>query len=320
MRLWLRLDMPPEEATSLRERHPEIDFVGGGEEDVPDDLDGVEAIFTRQPVPDETVRRMGGLRWVHLNHGGAAGYLTPAIMERSIDVTTSTGTAAVPFAEFAMACILTLANRLPACWQAQQEQRWDESLTPQEIGGKTLLVIGLGAVGSELARKAKAFDMRVAAIKRHVGEVPDYVDELAGPDALLDLLPRSDYVVLCLPSVEKDVMGERELTAMKPGSYLINMTGRQSIPDEAALVRALTDGPIAGAVLNTFAGGGRELAANSPLWRLPNVVITPRTAGPSGPQWRRVIPLFEDNLARFLAGTPMRNVVDKVLGYARPGP
>ena len=319
MRLWLRLDMPEEEAAGLRKRHPEIDFVGR-EDEVPEDLGGVEVIFTQQPVPDEIVQRMGNLRWVHLQHGGAAGYLTPAIMERPIDVTTSTGVAAVPFAEFGIACILTLAKRLPECWQAQREQRWDESLTPQEIEGKTLLVMGLGAIGSELARKAKALGMHVVATRRHVGAVPEYVDELGPPEALLDLLARSDYVVLCLPSVEKDVMGERELMAMKPGSYLINMTGRQSISDEAALVRALKDGPIAGAVLNTFASGGRELPADSELWRLPNVTITPRTAGPSGPQWHRVIPLFEDNLARFMDGAPMRNVVDKVLGYARSSP
>ena len=87
-----------------------------------------------------------------------------------------------------------------------------------------------------------------------------------------------------------------------------------------AVIRELRDGPIAGAVLNTFASGARELPADSELWRLPNVVITPRTAGPSGTQWHRVIPLFEDNLARFLAGAPMRNVVDKVLGYARSSP
>ena len=319
MRLWMRLDIPAEEAAGLEQRHPEIDFVGG-EEEVPEDLGGVEAIFTRDPVPDEVLRQMGKLRWVHLQHGGAAGYLTPTVMERPIDVTTSTGVAAVPFAEFGIACILTLAKRLPECWQAQQEQRWDESLTPQEIEGKTLCVMGLGAIGSELARKAKALGMRVVATKRHVGDVPDYVDELGPPELLLDLLARSDYVVLCLPSVEKDIMGERELMAMKPGSYLINMTGRQSISDEPALVRALRDGPIAGAVLNTFASGGRELPADSELWRLPNVVITPRTAGPSGTQWHRVIPLFEDNLARFLDGAPMRNVVDKVLGYARSSP
>ena len=311
--------MPEEEAAGLARRHPEIDLVGPQEEP-PEDLSGVEVIFTRDPVPDEIVRRMGELRWVHLNHGGAAGYLTPAVMERPIDVTTSTGTAAVAFAEFGLACILTLANRLPECWQAQQEQRWDESLTPHEIEGKTLCVIGLGAIGSELARKAKALGMRVVATKRHVGEAPDFVDELVPPESLLGLLAQSDYVVLSLPSVEKDIMGERELMAMKPGSYLVNMTGRQSISDEDALVRALTEGPIAGAVLNTFAGGGRELPAESALWRLPNVVITPRTAGPSGPQWHRVIPLFEDNLGRFLEGKPLRNVVDKVLGYARPAP
>ena len=319
MRLWTRLDIPEDEAAGLGQRHPEIDFVGG-EEEVPEDLGDVEAIFTQLPVPDEIVRQMGRLRWVHLQHGGAAGYLTPTIMERPIDVTTSGGIAAVPFAEFGIACILTLAKRLPDCWQAQRELRWDESLRPQDIEGTTLCVLGLGAIGSELARKAKALGMRVVATKRHIGDVPDYVDELAPPEELLGLLARSDYVVLCLPSVEKDIMGEQELMAMKPGSYLVNMTGRQSIPDEDALIRALKEGPIAGAVLNTFASSRRELSTDSELWRLPNVVITPRTAGPSGTQWHRVIPLFEDNLGRFLDGRPLLNVVDKVLGYARSTP
>lgn len=316
MRLWLRLDLPEEEAVNLERRHPDLDFVVGAELP-PDHLSDIDAVFTQLPVPDEVVRQMGKLRWMHLQHGGAGGYLTPNIMDRPIEVTTSTGIAAVPFAEFALACILTLAKRLPECWQAQQQLRWDESLVPQPIEGKTLGIMGLGSIGSELARKAKALGMRVIATKRHVGEVPDYVDELGPTESLPHLLAESDYVVLCLPSVEKDIMGEKELMGMKPGSFLINLTARQSISDEAALVRALKEGPIAGAVLNTFASRTRELPAESELWKLPNVIITPRTAGPSGPQWDTAIPLFEDNLARFLEGKPLRNVVDKELGYAR---
>lgn len=316
MRLWLRLDLPDAERTALRLGFPQVDVLGAAEP-TNDELGEVDVVFTFAPIPDDVVQRMPNLRWIQLQHGGAAGYLTPSVMERAIEVTTSTGVAATPFAEFALACIFTLAKRLPECWQAQQELRWDESIGPQPVEGRTLGIIGLGAIGSELARKAKALGLRVLANKRHVVAAPDFVDELGTREFLPALLAQSDYVVLCLPSVEKDVLREKELMSMKPGSFLVNLTGRQSIPDEAALVRALKDGPIAGAVLNTFPDGQRELPPESELWRLPNVIITPRIAGQQRPMWNEVMALFEDNLNRFLEGKPLRNVVDKELGYTR---
>ena len=183
-----------------------------------------------------------------------------------------------------------------------------------EIEGQTIGIIGLGVAGSELARKAKAFGMRVIATKRNPIDKPDYVDELGGPELLPHLLAQSDFVVLLLASVPStfDIIGEQELRRMKKSAHLINLTGGRAI-EELLLVRALKEGWIAGAVLDAFAK--QPLPENSELWDLPNVIITPRIAGITSQKWPALLPVFQENLRRFLAGEPLHNVVNKELGY-----
>jgi phosphoglycerate dehydrogenase-like enzyme len=235
------------------------------------------------------------------------------VKARPIQVTGSKGIHGTVFSEFALACIFALSKKLPECFEAQRQKEW-QKLVPTEVEGTTLGIIGLGTAGSELARKAKALGMRVIATKRSMTAKPDCVDELGTPDFLPRLLAESDFVVLLLASVPStfNIIGENELRLMKESAYLINLTGGRAI-EEALLVRALKEGWIAGAALDAFAR--QPLPEDSELWSLPNVIITPRIGGIASQKWPALLPIFIDNLKRFVAGEPLRNLVDKELGY-----
>ena len=309
--VWIRLKLPDEELRSLKREFPEVAFLCG--EDAARDPQQFAAVFTEEPLPDDLVTRMARLRWLHVTRGGANAYLTPAIKSRPIDVTGSKGIHGQAFSEFAIACMFTLAKKLPQCWENQRRKSW-ERVEPEELEGKTVGILGLGTVGSELARKAKALGLRVVATKRTVEAKPSYVDELGGPDFLPRLLPQADFVVLCLasvPSTER-ILGEKELRAMKRSAYLINLTGGRAI-EETLLVRALREKWIAGAALDAFAR--QPLPPDSELWSLPNVIISPRIAGAAAQKWELLLPIFAENLRRFLAREPLRNLVDKERGY-----
>jgi phosphoglycerate dehydrogenase-like enzyme len=212
-----------------------------------------------------------------------------------------------------LACIFALAKKLPQCWENQRRKSW-ERVEPEELEGKTLGILGLGTVGSELARKAKALGLRVVATKRTVGTKPPYVDELGGPEFLPHLLPQADFLVLCLasvPSTER-ILGERELRAMKRSAYLINLTAGKAV-EEKLLALALKEGWIAGAALDAFAS--QPLSPHSELWGLLNVIISPRIAGAAAQKWELLMPIFAENLRRFLAGEKLLNLVDKERGY-----
>lgn len=309
--VWIRLKLPDEELRSLKRGFPEVDFLYG--EDAARDPREIDAVFTDEPLSDELVARMPRLRWLHVTRGGAIDYLTPAVKSRPIEVTGSKGIHGRSFAEFAIACIFALAKKLPQCWENQRRKSW-ERVEPEELEGKTVGILGLGTVGSELARKAKALGLRVVATKRTVEAKPSYVDELGGPEFLPHLLPQSDFLVLCLasvPSTER-ILGENELRAMRRSAYLINLTGGKAI-EETLLVRALKEKWIAGAALDAFAR--QPLPPDSELWDLPNVIISARVAGAAAMKWELLIPIFADNLRCFLAGEPLRNLVDKERGY-----
>jgi phosphoglycerate dehydrogenase-like enzyme len=312
--LWLRIDLPEKELASLRQAAADCEFIRSKDAEITDDdLRRIEAVFTEEPLADSWAQRMPRLRWLHVTRGGVSAYLTPAIKERSIQVTGSKGIHGAVFSEFALACILTLAKRLPQSFDAQRQKHW-QKLTPVEIEGQTIGIVGLGVAGSELARKAKALGMRVIANKRTVVEKPEWVDELGAAALLPRLLAESDFVVLLLASVPSTVnlIGEKELRLMKKSAYLINLTGGRAI-DEGLLVRALKEKWIAGAALDAFAN--QPLPKDSELWDLPNVIITPRIAGITSHKWPALLPIFQDNLQRFIAGEPLRNVVNKELGY-----
>ncbi len=312
--IWLRVKLPDKELTSLKQEFPNCELRQSDDASVDSPwLSQVDGVFTEETVPEEMVQRLTNLRWLHVTRGGVNAYLTPSVKLRPIQVTGSKGIHGTVFSEFALACIFTLAKKLPDAMAAQAEKKW-QKLQPIEVEGQTVGIVGLGTVGLELARKAKALGMRVLATKRNLGDKPNFVDELGGPDFLPALMARSDYVVLLLASVPStfNIIGEKELRAMKPNAYLINLTGGRAV-EERLLICALKEKWFAGAVLDAFAK--QPLPQDSELWSLPNVIITPRIAGIASRKWPAVLPVFKDNLRRFTAGETLRNVVNKELGY-----
>ena len=312
--IWIRLNLPEAEFISLGESAAGCELWRGTDTEMSEQqLQEIGSVFTEEPLSDDLTAKMPNLEWLHVTRGGVSAYLTPIVKARPIQLTSSKGIHGPAFAEFAIACILALTKRLPECLEAQKQRKW-QRIAPVEIEGKTLGIVGFGTVGSELARKAKAFGMRVVAIKRTATVRPDYVDELGTPEFLPKLLQQSDFVVLSLAAIPSthNIIGENELRAMKKSAYLINLTGGRSI-DEQLLVRALKEKWIAGAALDAFAR--QPLPQDSELWGLPNVIITPRIGGLTAQKWSLLLPIFVDNLKRFVAGEPLRNVVNKELGY-----
>jgi len=312
--IWLRVKLPEKDLSLLRSDFSSCELMTEPEDAIgTEQLQRIEGVFTEEVLPESLVQQMPRLKWLHVTRGGVNAYLTPSVKARPIQVTGSKGIHGTVFSEFALACILMLAKRLPDCIAAQREKRW-QKLAPIEIEGKTLGIVGLGTAGSALARKAKTLGMRVLATKRTSTIKPEFVDRLGTPEFLPQLLAESDFVVLLLASVSStfNIIGENELRRMKPTAYLINLTGGRSI-EETLLVRALNEGWIAGAVLDAFAR--QPLPKDSELWTLRNVIITPRIAGIPSEKWPALLPIFRENLGRFLTGEPLQNVVAKDLGY-----
>jgi phosphoglycerate dehydrogenase-like enzyme len=313
-RIWIRLSLPEDEFVSLRESVRDCEFYRGQESETDTHmLQQIDGVFTEEPLPDVLTARMPKLRWLHVTRGGVNAYLTPTVRDRPIQVTGSKGIHGTAFSEYALACMFALAKKLPQCLEAQKQKTWQKLMT-EEIEGKTLGIVGLGTVGSALARKAKALGLRVIAIKRSPMPKPDFVDELGTPDFLAQLLSQSDFVVICLASVPSTVnlLGEKEFRSMKKNAYLINLTGGR-IVTETLLAQALRERWIAGAALDAFQR--QPLPEDSELWNLPNVLISPRIGGLTAQKWPLLMSIFIANLKRFIAGEPLKNLVDKELGY-----
>lgn len=279
-------------------------------------LPETEVVFGGPPVGDN-LRQAAKLKWVQLASAGANSILNSEFAATKIVLTTASGSSSIQISEHVFAMMLMFARRMHEYQAAQADGRWDRAATERvdELFEKTLGIVGLGSIGQEVARRAKVFGMRVVATKRTLDKaaVPD-VDELLPADRLDDLLSQSDYVLLAVPLTPETtgLIGADELARMKPTAFLVNI-GRGPVLDEDALAAALHKGRLGGAGLDTFMT--EPLPAESPLWRLPNVIITPHTAGATPRYWERTTALFCDNLQRYLEGKPLRNVVSRELGY-----
>ncbi|MEX1024919.1 MAG: D-2-hydroxyacid dehydrogenase [Planctomycetota bacterium] len=220
-------------------------------------------------------------------------------------------------AEHVFGMLLALTRDLGFHLQQEQRGRWNRAgsgVEPIALSGRTLLVVGLGGIGREVARRAKGFEMTVLATRRSRAEPPPYVDRLGTSDELAEMLPLADVVVLCVPLTDETegLIDAAALARMRPGSYLVNIA-RGRVVDHDALVDALESGHLAGACLDVTEP--EPLPAEHPLWALPNVVITPHVAGRAALTGERSRALLTENLRRFGAGEPLLNVVDKAAGY-----
>ena len=267
----------------------------------------------------EVVNGLPRLRWVHATSAGAGeqvrkAELSPEALER-VTITTSSGVHAVPLAEFAVLGLLAVAKELPRLVEDQRARAWPEIRQPlRELSGQTLFLVGLGEIGREVARLGKALGMRTVGFRRTEGPPPDGVDEVHGPQRLTELAGRADAMVVSLPMTEQTAgLVDRATIERLPASCIFVNVGRGGVVDEPALVDALRDRRIAGAVLDVFAT--EPLPADSPLWTLPNVLVTPHAAALSARENERITELFTDNLRRYLDGEPLRNVVEPGVYY-----
>jgi len=283
--------------------------------DQPRGTDGVRTaeIMVGWNIPREAVQRASRLKWIHSTAAGVDQLLYPEIRERGIILTASMGIHH-QLVEHIFAFLLALERRLHVAMRLQLQRKWDRTNTVgDELSDKTLGILGLGTIGQQLVRKAQAFDMRVIGTKRTPTSIPG-VDRVLPPDGLPQVMRESDAVVVALPLTPqtRGLIGERELQMMKPTAWFINV-GRGPIVHETALIQALRARRIAGAALDVFEH--EPLRSDSPLYELENVILTPHVSGASPRYMDRAVPLFCENLARYLRGAPLQNLVDPERGY-----
>ncbi|MDQ6601972.1 MAG: D-2-hydroxyacid dehydrogenase [Chloroflexota bacterium] len=256
--------------------------------------------------------RAAKLRWVQSWAAGPDALMFPEMIASPVICTSCKGNGAIPLAEHAIMLMLMLNRDAPGWMRAQDAHRW-EHRPHAELNGLTCGIIGLGYSGQDLALKCKAFHMRTLGIRRTPRPTPN-VDEVFARDGLHALLSASDFVVMTAPRTPETVgmLGETEFRAMKPTAHYICFS-RGGIADDAALLRALREGWIAGAGLD--AHGEEPLPPDSPSWDLPNTIVTPHNGATTPATRQRGIDIFVENLRRYQAGQPLLNVIDKEAGY-----
>lgn len=279
-------------------------------------------VVTSFHPPAETTALAPRLRWIALPSAGADLALREGLVrEGGPVVTTARGIHAAPISEFVFSVMLLWVRHWPQMLALQHAHDWPAqerraALTARELHGATLGLVGLGAIGRRIAQLGRCFSMRVMATRRGAtpGETDPDVDELLPLDRLDALLAQADFVVIAVPGTPAThhLIGAPQLRAMKPSAFLVNIA-RGSVIDEQALVEALRGGEIAGAGLDVFEN--EPLPSDSPLWNMPNVFISPHISGASPAYSRRFTDLLLENLARYRAGQPLRNVVSLEHGY-----
>ena len=260
--------------------------------------------------PTALYPRAGRLTWLHAMGAGVDWVLVPGFPEH-VTVTRVPGVFGPWMREYVLARCLAVTQRLDAYRGFQRTASWREDVIPERLAGKTMVVVGLGDIGRTIAAGARALGMRVIGVSRSGKRVreAERVYRLSG---LRQALGQGDFVVVVLPLTDetRGVIDAAALAAMPPTTWLFNI-GRGAVVAERALVEALRTRRIAGAVLDVFAE--EPLPAEHPLWALENAVVTPHISGPSTPA--EMAPVFNDNLARWLAGRPLRHAVDRRRGY-----
>lgn len=299
-----------------------IQVSDGDERAYKDALERVDVAVIRGHV-DDALLQAPRLRWVHCDHGGVDRSARPEVFRKGLLVTSSAGRSAPALAEHAFFFMLALAYRFPAFYEAQQARRWgiQDQGKLLALRGRTVGILGMGHIGVELARRCKAFDMRVLGYRRHGAAAPEGVDRLyvsSSGDSLQPILEESDFLVLTLPlsDATRGIIGANELARMKPSAFLINIA-RGGLVDEEALVEALRMGRIAGAGLDTFE---REpLPADSPLWTAPQTLITPHFTPRLPDRTERSLEIIEENIRRYRNGQPLLNLLKAEDIYSGPG-
>jgi glyoxylate/hydroxypyruvate reductase A len=281
-------------------------------------LDSAEILFDFGPLElAPTLASRPRLRWIQGTSAGVGRLVERVGLGGSpVVVTTASGVHARPLAEFALLAMLMFGKDVLRLVEEQRAHRWERH-AGEEVRGKVVCVVGLGKIGREVARLAGALDARVVGTVRvPAGRRAEDLDveRLLPAEGLDELLPGADVIVLTAPHTDAttQLLDRRRLALLKPGAILVNVA-RGDCVDETALVEALREGRLRGAALDVFAE--EPLPADSPLWDLPNVYVSPHSASTVAAENGRIVELFKDNLRRYLDGRPLLNVLDKELLY-----
>jgi phosphoglycerate dehydrogenase-like enzyme len=253
------------------------------------------------------------LRWVHALSAGVDHLLFPELVESPVPLTNARGVYSRALAEFVMTAVLHFDKDVPRLQAQQRERRW-EAYEPRSPHGRTMVVVGLGDIGRATARLARAFGMRIVGVRRQEGGTDRDADEVVSNTHLDRVLPRADVLVLSAPLTPetRHLLDARRIALLSRHALVVNV-GRGPVVDQEALTAALGAGRIGGAALDVFET--EPLPPDDPLWRLPNVLLSPHTADHTAGWREESMRVFVDNTRRFRAGEPLRNVVDKRRGY-----
>lgn len=312
--------IPAEGVATLRARFPHIEFVHAtSDEGRARGLADCDAAYTWILKADELARATK-LRWLHTSAVAVETLCLPELFARNVVVSNTRGVQAVPIAEHALAVVLALAKQLPLVLEHQRDAHWAQNefmgeRLPWLLSGRTLGLIGVGTIGSAIASRARAFGMRVVALRRRHGhgEVPA-VDEMFGPGQTDAFLRQTHVLVIAAPLTPHTLglIGAEQIARLPKGAVIVNV-GRARIVDTDALIAALHSGHLGGASLDVYPQ--EPLPPDHPLWTCPNVILTPHTSGFRQGHWEEVVDLFAENLERFERGEMPRFRVEPALGY-----
>lgn len=314
--LVISLPAPDDYVENLRREFPQIEITRVEPDELDDALTEADAVLAWR-VPEEAIQNAPKLKWIHRGAAGVEDLITPTLRESNVVLTNSSGVHAPNMAEHVLACMLAFARRLPKLLTMQRDHTWkgQRIVGVFELTDQTVTLAGLGDIGQAVAVRAKAFGMNTLGVRRDTAlPRPEGVDTIMSTDRLHEALQSADHVVNSLPLTEstRGMFDADAFAAMRPGTYFYNV-GRGKTVDTAALIDALERGRIAGAALDVT--DPEPLPEDSPLWDMPEVIITGHTAGKTPHMWDRVFRLFAQNLQRYEAGDPMLNVVDIHAGY-----
>lgn len=294
---------------------PQYEVVVGDRLNVPKELAPRVEILFGSPG-NGVLSQLPALKWLQLPSAGCDAYLDKGMYAaEDVILTTANGVYGVPISEHILACFFAFMRFLPKYRDDMSKRNWIKYFPHCDFEGSTVGIIGLGDIGGRLAKKCHALGAHVLAVKNRVSEKPEYVDELLyGADGIDEVVRRSDFLALCLPSTKDttNVLSRARIFSMKKTAYLVNI-GRGTAIDQEALVEALKTKAIGGAALDVMTP--EPLPADHELWSLENCLISAHNSGRSHGNREREVALFMENLTAYLAGAQMRNVVDFERGY-----
>jgi len=313
MKLLLFPKLSEEWIQQIQAISPDIEIVNAAtEEEALNEISDADALYGR--ITPKMLDATSKLKWNQTPMAGLEHYIFPALVQSDVVLTNMRGIYSDNIADHVFAYILCFARGFHTYIRRQLEHRWTPGEPVIHLVDQTLGIIGLGGIGTEVAKRGAVFGMRVIAIDPRRTDKPADVESLWNVDKLDDLLEQSDFVVICAPHTPETekMIGEKQFQRMKNTAYLINVS-RGIIVDLEALTNALKAGEIAGAGLDVFEI--EPLPSYHPLWAMDNVIITPHTAGAGPHSSKRRLQVLLDNISRFISGKPLRNVVNKRMWY-----